>query len=159
MKIKNIIAILTLSLFSSVVFAANFNLYSEASTDSKVIAKIDSKNEDQFIKFYTDKDGKWAKYANSKTGQVGWLDLGSLNKDKANNLRQELIKNVDKKINYYNQQIAHLNKDKVMLSKASYKDLQHYHQHTYYNFQNNWDNFHKKFQNELIKFQNQWNNF
>ena len=124
MLAKNIIFIL--ALFSSVLFAGNLNLYSEASTDSKVIAKIDSKNETQFIKFYTDKNGKWAKYANSNTGQVGWLNLADLNQEKTDQLRHELLSNIDKKISALNNKISHLTRNRVKINTASYEELQNY---------------------------------
>ena len=52
--------------------ASSYNLYSAASDQSKVVTTIHADNQGEYIRFYTDKDGKWAKYANSSTGDVGW---------------------------------------------------------------------------------------
>ena len=95
MKISKIISLFTLSISSSIAFALSYNLYSDASAQSQVVTTVTPENQGEYIRFYIDKDGKWAKYANSSTGEVGWVDLGAIEKQKADALRKDLLKSVD----------------------------------------------------------------
>jgi hypothetical protein len=125
MKIK-ILALSTLFLASTCAFSATYSLYNKASTDSKIVGKLDTNNQGDYFKFHMSKDSNWAKYANSKTGDVGWLDLNEVDKHKADDLRKRIIKNIDENIKYYQEQIDSLNKVKTKVSTDNYSELQKY---------------------------------
>ena len=114
------------SLFFSGGFANDYKLYSEASSKSKVVTAITPENQGEYIRFYTDKDGKWAKYANSSTGEVGWVDLGEIEQQKADALRKDLLANVDEQIAFYNNKISSLAELKGKINKANYEELKQY---------------------------------
>ena len=124
MKKIIVLTISVLALLSRLGFSSNYNLYSEASKKSDVLSTIDDSNHNEYIRFYTDEEGKWAKYANTYTGKTGWVDLSEVEKEKENYLRKEILKEVDKEISYYNKKISELSALKNNVSRASYKDLQ-----------------------------------
>lgn len=127
MNIKQLIT--SLSFISCLVgtgFSSDYKLYSESSDKSKVVTTITPENQDDYIRFYTDKDGKWAKYANSTTGEVGWVDLGEIKQQKADALRKELLKNVDEQIAVYNDKLSSLAELKGKINNANYEELQQY---------------------------------
>ena len=103
-----------------------YNLYAEASNKAKVINTINDKNQGEYIRFYTDKDSKWAKYANSHTGEVGWVDLGQIETEKADALRVQILDNLNNRVKYYNQQLSALAELKDKINKANYQELQQY---------------------------------
>lgn len=131
MKLKTISYLAILSLLSSLGFSAasdqsGINLYSEASAKSKVINTLNAHNQGEYIRFYTNKDGKWAKYANSHTGEVGWVDLGQIEQDKADALRKQILDNLNDRVKYYNNQLSSLSELKNKINKANYQELQQY---------------------------------
>ena len=126
MKIRKIVSLSVVLFSSSMAFASNYNLYSDDSTKSKVLTTINTDNQDEYIRFYTDKDGKWAKYANSATGEVGWVDLGEIKQKKADALRKDLLKNIDEQIAVYNNKLSSLIELKGIINKANYEELQQY---------------------------------
>ena len=126
MKISKIISLSALLFSSSIAFASSYNLYSDASAKSKVVTTITPENQGEYIRFYTDKDSKWAKYANSNTGEVGWVDLGEIEQKKADALRKDLLKSVDEQVAYYKNKLSSLAELKGKINKASYKELQQY---------------------------------
>ena len=103
-----------------------YNLYAEASNKAKVINAINDKNQGEYIRFYTEQDGKWAKYANSNTGEVGWVDLGQIEMEKADALRVQILDNLNDRVKYYNQQLSALAELKDKINKANYQELQQY---------------------------------
>ena len=127
MKIKKLTAAIGVFAFlASLGFASGYNLYSEASEKSKVITTIDEKTQGEYIRFYTDKDGKWAKYANTQTGETGWVDLGQIEIEKANVLRQQLLDDLNLQMKQHNEQISALAELKNKINKANYEELQQY---------------------------------
>ena len=89
-------------------------------------ATLNADNQGEYIRFYTDKDGKWAKYANSHTGEVGWVDLGQIEQDKPDSLRKRILDNLNDRVKYYNNQLSSLSELKNKINKASYQELQRY---------------------------------
>lgn len=120
--------LVTVGVISIAIAGTNneYNLYSDNSLKSKIISNINDENQNEFIHFYTDKEGKWAKYANSNTGEVGWVDLEEIQKQKKENIKNFLIRDIDERINFYNEKLSSLLKIKTKISKADYKELQQY---------------------------------
>lgn len=126
MKISKILFLSLLLFNSSITFASSYNLYSDASAKSKVVTTITPENQGEYIRFYTDKDGKWTKYANSHTGEVGWVDLGEIEQQKADSLRKDLLKDVDEQVTYYKNKLSSLAELKGKINNANYEELQQY---------------------------------
>ena len=158
MKLKTLCCISAL-LLSNLSSASSENqpgikLYAEASQKSKVIDTITLDNQGQYMRFYTDKDGKWAKYANSHTGDVGWVDLGQIEQNKADALRKNILDGINDRIKYYNSQISSLDELKSKINKANYNELQQYQYgnaqgfiKTYYSWLGDDGKMHEKSQN------------
>ena len=128
MKIKKFTAALISFLWLiSLSFASSHNFHNDASSKSKASTIIDADDQDKHIHFYTNKDGKWAKYANSITGEVGWVDLDEIKQKKANTLKKNLLKYVDEQVSYHNSKLSSLGKLKVKINQANYQKLQKYH--------------------------------
>ena len=127
MNIKKLTASLGfISCLVSTGFSTDYKLYSESSDKSKIVATITPENQGEYIGFYTDKDGKWAKYANSTTGEVGWVDLGEIEQQKADALRKVLLKNVDEQVTYHNNKLSTFAELRGKINKANYQELQQY---------------------------------
>ena len=97
---------------SNLCFGSSFSLYNEDSPKSKIIAIVDQENQDEYIRFYTREDGKWAKFANTKTGKVGWVDLTRIKAEKADALRIEILNSLQDQIQHYKDKITALSEMK-----------------------------------------------
>ena len=105
----------------------SYNLYSSNSTKSKIIGRITHNNQNNYIRFYTNKNNTWSKYADTKTGTVGWINTQEVNKVKLQSLKKEIIKRIDKQLEFYQDKLTELNKFKVKVNNSTYKELKNYH--------------------------------
>jgi hypothetical protein len=125
MKLKKLIVLattVTLSLSATIGFSA-YKVYSEPNNSSKVLTEINNNNASNFLQFYKTKDGSWQKLANTQTGQVGWVNIKDIRKHKADIIKQRMLKNIDKNITYYQNEINDLKKLKTKVSVADLKKL------------------------------------
>ena len=90
MNISKIISLLVL-LFSSIVSAFSYHLYSDIP----------------------------AKYANIRTGKVGWVSLGEIEQKKVDTLRKDLFKSVDEQVTYHNNKLSSLSELKSKINNAT----------------------------------------
>ena len=117
-KLTTIATAITISLSATVGFSA-YKLYAEPNSSSKVVTEIES-NGSNFIQIYQNKDGSWKKFADTNTGQVGWINMQDIKKHKADKIRKRMLKNIDSNISYYQNQIKEL---KTLKTKVSVYDL------------------------------------
>ena len=131
MKIKKFTtALIAFLCLTNLSFASSYNLHTDASVKSQTSTVINTDNQDEHIRFYTNKDGKWAKYANSTTGELGWVDLDEIEQQKANTLRKNLLKYIDEQVSYHNDKLSSLGKLKVKINQANYQELQKYYHYS-----------------------------
>ena len=117
-KLTTIATAITISLSATISFSA-YKLYAEPNSSSKVVTEIES-NGSNFIQIYQNKDGSWKKFADTNTGQVGWINMQDIKKHKADKIRKRMLKNIDSNISYYQNQIKEL---KTLKTKVSVYDL------------------------------------
>ena len=128
--------------FSFLNFSLGYNLYSDDSLKSKVIGKIDENNQADYKRIYTDANGKWSRYVNIKNGSVGWVSVGEIESRRMDSLKHSLLRDINRKIKYHDDQIAYLTSQKDKISKLTYQELEKYHDNEHMqgmvNFFNSW---------------------
>ncbi|WP_440616101.1 hypothetical protein [Cysteiniphilum sp. 6C5] len=73
---KKLLLSLGLIAVSSAAFAATYQVYNEPTTNAKVVSELTDQNQNQYIQFF--QKGDWIKVADTKTGQVGWVNTAQV---------------------------------------------------------------------------------
>ena len=120
-KLTTIATAITISISATVSFSA-YKLYAEPNNSSKVVTEIGD-NGSNFIQIYQNKDGSWKKFADTNTGQVGWVNMQDIRKHKADRIRNRMLENIDSNISYYQNHIKELKKLKTKVSVSDLKQL------------------------------------